>query len=295
MTTKISSVIVGLCMALLFLLSGLGTKGNSPPSRSYRPWTLVIVGDTQNKSRVMRWVMKGITLRNITYGLHLGDIHHCGNFKMWKWKRRLLGLSGARWLLAMGNHARYPCGRSRSKSWWAVRKLWTYFWHKNLGDTMRSHDVRGWRFIALDTASSAIPKGHVKRLQLALQSATGPVVLTMHRPLPVPFKILSTKVRSGRKWIYYARMDPLSYRHRRNKALWKTVVKYKQKIAAIFNGHFHAYGEYQLSGIPAYVSGGGGGPPQRRGVVGFYHWLSMQVTGLRTTDYWVKLIKWRTP
>jgi hypothetical protein len=290
MTPRSASILV---VAGVAIISFVPTKtSRSPPT--YKPWTFAVIGDTQTRDKVMRWAMSGIKRHNITYGLHLGDMHWCGSMKYWRWKRRILVKSSARWLLAIGNHARVPCRGAKWKSWWTVRKLWTYFWHKNRGDTMRIHDVRGWRFIALDTASSIIPRGHVKRLQLALQTATGPVVLTMHKPLPIPYRMWrSTKVRYGQQWTRYSRMDPLYYgHHRRNRALWKTVLKYKNKIAALFNGHFHAYAEYKLVGIPGYVSGGGGGSLQRKS---FYHWLAVTVTGPKKTDYTIKIIRRRNP
>jgi hypothetical protein len=255
-------------------------------------WSFGVIGDTQaGNPWVMVKAMKAMKSRGMKLGLHLGDLYYCGSSGVWKWKQRILKTAGMPWLVTLGNHERWPCGKNGWPTWSVTRRKWARFWFKDVS-TMRSWKRRGWLFVSLDLGDAIGPKGHAARLGALLKGHRGPVILFGHRALPAPAGLRSKSIRGphGTRW-QYAEFWPAKHEGA-NRALWRVIARYRKKIKAYFHGHHHAYVPYQVGGLKAWCSGGGGGQLQSKWRSrGYFHWLEVKVSKTRILSVKVRKVR----
>jgi len=237
------------------------------------PWSFAVIGDTQNRPRILKKAIKDMRTRNVKFAVHLGDLYWCGGEWGWKSRKKIINRSNIKWYYALGNHELYRC-----EYFSVTRKKWCNFFYGDNEGTFRTFTYKGKRFIILDTAMHHMPIGHLSILKHYLSKQTeGSVFLFGHRPLPIKRRRLITykgknSNRLRRHW--YRDMVPMHW-CRKNRRFVDVIKKSSSKILAYFHGHYHAFRKYFLYGIRMYSSGGGGGKLETKH--DYYHYLIVTV------------------
>lgn len=253
------------------------------PNSIAKSFSFAVIGDTQTRKHIMRRSINSMNKhpRRPAFTVHLGDMDWAGYTYMWQRSMRYISKAKMPWYYTIGNHELY----NFIPHSYSTRSKWVYHWYGH-GSTFRVFKHRGKTFVILDNATSRVPKGHVAKLRAILKKAPKKSVFVFsHRPLPYPKNF---KIRYGpghRYWHRYSTMSGMGYSGR-NKALWRTLKKYQNKILGAFHGHYHAFRKYSLGGIPVYCSGGGGGALETRH--DYYHYL---VVTVNKNGYAVRVVK----
>ena len=251
--------------------------------KSSKSFSFAVIGDTQARAYITTRAVKSMNSygARIKFIMHLGDIDWAGYRYLWDRSAKQFRKADAPWYFAIGNHELY----SYIPHSYSTRKDWLDYWY-GYGDTFRVYTHYGKIFVIIDTASSYLPQGHLLRLKRILKKAKNKsVFIFSHKPLPYPNNIIIKYGRRNRYKHRYKDMDGFKYKGK-NKLLWQTLNKYKDKLLGVFHGHYHAFRDYTLDGIRVFCSGGGGGTVETKR--DFYHYLLVTVTG---NKYEIKVVR----
>lgn len=232
-----------------------------------------VIGDTQARPAIFRAAANDMRRQNLSFAVHLGDIHWCSSYAAWDRSRKVMNSTKVPWYITFGNHEAYRCA-GRRHTWAHYRRLFSTYWYQ-IGDTFRSWQFGNYRFAILDTASNILPAGQVVRLRAIYKQANKSgqrVFIFSHRPLPARCNF---GIRHGSTCRWYSRLDSVS-NSRQGVALTQLINSQHGATAALFHGHYHAYLDYRLGKVQVYCSGGGGGTLQTK--YDYYHWLRVDVT-----------------
>lgn len=251
----------------------------------HKPFSFAVIGDTQIHPHIFKKATNSIKKHKPNFVVHLGDLWWCSSYYWWKNYRKLIRKTKLDWEYVIGNHELVHCNPFMKTP---TRYKWKNFWRrkKYRHSTLKIFDRFGYRFILMDSSTNHTPWRHIPRIARALKSAKDKrVFLFSHKPLPYnkPLKLYYGPNR--KHWHWYWVMSGLGW-YGRNKALWRTIYKYRNKIKYFFHGHYHAFRKYSLSGINAFCTGGGGGRLETK--YDYYHYLIVKV---RNGNASVKVIR----
>lgn len=240
---------------------GVSTTSQTPPSvTGTATYTFAVCGDNRIAgidSGVLGRIVASAKSRGAAFIVDTGDVTTTGSLDELRTYRDFMEAQGGTFYSVPGNHDVGKGGRSA-------------LWEETLGPLYYSFDHAGDHFVILDNAddSAGIDAEQMDWYAADLDAHAAAPHTFVFAHIPVADPGLASRHVTGESG------DAGLESGKRMAAEAK-----RARTAAFFFGHVHAYLEYKLDGIPAYVTGGAGAPlslPEAAG--GYYHYLLVKVS-----------------